>query len=165
MLAPPDGGRASCYLLKREGAWTNQASTLDQLRLMAPIDLSLAWRPMFAAGPLKPMSAAVMRRILAFKVQAPGEQVTGPAHARQARSDRPRRNADSFSGPRARRPDYTSHTVRGSRQFHSYVSRRLIKTSGEPGVDGLRLPARKIEMATVEAVSRYVTKKLQQLAA
>lgn len=58
-----------------------------------------------------------------------------------------------------------SHTTRGSRRFRYYVSRRLIKKSGEPGVDGLRLPARKLEMAAADAVSGYVTKNLQQLAA
>ena len=48
----------------------NHALTLEQLRSMAHRDLVPAWRAMFGTAPPKRMSAALMRRILAYEIQA-----------------------------------------------------------------------------------------------
>jgi DNA invertase Pin-like site-specific DNA recombinase len=50
-----------------------------------------------------------------------------------------------------------SHTSRGSRRFRYYVSRDLIRKSGNTNVDGLRLPAKTLEDAVAASLSQYLS--------
>jgi len=58
-----------------------------------------------------------------------------------------------------------SHTSRGSRRFRYYVSRDLIRKSGNTNVDGLRLPAKTLEDAVAAGVSQYLSRCQGELSA
>lgn len=58
-----------------------------------------------------------------------------------------------------------SHTSRGSRRFRYYVSRDLIRKSGNTNVDGLRLPAKTLEDAVAASVSRHFSQRPGELSA
>ncbi len=57
-----------------------------------------------------------------------------------------------------------SHTSRGQRRFRYYVSRDLIKKSGDKSVDGMRLPAKTLEDAAAASLSAHLTQHLGKLA-
>ncbi len=58
-----------------------------------------------------------------------------------------------------------SHTSRGSRRFRYYVSRDLIRKSGNTNVDGLRLPAKTLEDAVAASLSKYLSECQGELSA
>lgn len=58
-----------------------------------------------------------------------------------------------------------SHTARGSRRFRYYVSRDLIRKSGNTNVDGLRLPAKTLEDAVAASLSKYLSECQGELSA
>ena len=58
-----------------------------------------------------------------------------------------------------------SHTSRGSRRFRYYVSRDLIRKSGNTNVDGLRLPAKTLEDAVAACLSKYLSECQGELSA